>query len=163
MEILELRVDWMLQYGNNPRLKVIVDTVEIPKHEDIIWHTHGKYVYSVTEGIVQYQTYSDYVEGRRCGGFGGRTFEFKLEDGTVIKTNNSWSGNPLGLPMEVIDVVITTADERTGGYASAMTLDKVRELIEELDIPLCLAKCSNGFWAPSLSPDAIVKPTGNTL
>jgi hypothetical protein len=161
MKVINLRVDWMLPYANNPRLIIEVDKIALPKTTDPVWEisyaTDPAYIYCEVDGFVLYQTLGGYNEKKPGHGFGGRTFTFTLKNGTKIKTNDSWSGNPRGLPIEVMDVALTRTHNQSA-YSAAMTLTKVKELLEERGNPFYLFKCEHGFWSPSLSPDRVQKP-----
>lgn len=130
MKIMNAKVDWMYDYGNDPHLKVLVD--QIPKWESLRWEeVKPGLFYAEKEG------YSDKFSYTRPGeGYGGRSFTITMEDGSEKTLKGPWSSRAgcctmAGYPS--IDISITSDPKVFHGkgmwYAGMITLEKAKEAI----------------------------------
>jgi hypothetical protein len=90
MKLIKAEVNWMLGWANHPKLDITVD--KIPNHNDMVYQKKGSapgnaLYYSEQDGYVSFMCHN-FTNER---GYGGRTFNMKLEDGTTDKIKGPWS------------------------------------------------------------------------
>ena len=178
MQILKAKIDWMLGYGNHPRLHVLVDRE--PKLSDFKFECKRHYYFAEHDGFVQFFAH----DIKDHGGFGGDEFELNMKDGSVVKLVGPWSSrcsvmNKLGFtPSFEVDYVADPIawDKGYTFVAGAMTINKVREAIELANsYEACPAYLiPNGHWnmhddmtmdewswVVSINPHRYAKPAGD--
>jgi hypothetical protein len=81
MKILDASVEWYNDYANNPVMRVVVD--KIP---ELKYNKYGNMYFGENEGYVDFL-----LETNDKTGFGGRTFNLKMEDGSEVAVKGPWS------------------------------------------------------------------------
>lgn len=154
MKVLAATVDWIMQYDNDPQLKVLVD--RWPSSDEFVYDTYcgkkvadtkaalvrsnrlnvpvstvaGQFYYGEKDGAVSF-----YARGNDKQGFGGRKFNLRLRDGTTEQLVGPYSSSPttmasLGFPWSM-DVTVTDDPEVwERGYtffAGNLTIAKAQE------------------------------------
>ena len=114
MKLLKAKVDWMEKFGNDPRLKVLVD--KVPNKEDLRYSYKNGLYYAELDGYVSFFSY------RGPGnGFGGNVFDIVMTDGRNVSLVGPWSSraavaNSVGFG-PCLDVSITeNPDSYERGY-----------------------------------------------
>ena len=76
MKILDAKIDWMLEWANDPGLKILVDNV--PDYSDVVHQSllvkNGILYYAEKGGYVHY-----FVSTSGKGGYGGHVFTIKVD------------------------------------------------------------------------------------
>jgi len=86
MKILGIDIDWMLGYGNDPRIMVKVD--KLPDLNNLIYEQKGNLYFSHTiDGYVNFYA----VNALRETGYGGRSFTLNMANGTTKVLKGPWS------------------------------------------------------------------------
>lgn len=75
MKLLKAKIDWCLDYDNDPRLKVLVD--KMPDMSDARFEQRGSLYFAEKDDCVRFFSYSKPGEG-----YGGSKFNITLLDGT---------------------------------------------------------------------------------
>jgi len=135
MKITQLKIDWMQGYGNSPQIFVYVD--EMPKFDanEPIWNrTKHNYIWAEQDGIIAYIVYKPRSRGKsKFLGFAGREFKRTLKDGTVLESNNWWSGGAYGLVLDdihCVDIVLQPGNDSIGYFGYAITVDRLQDLLK---------------------------------
>lgn len=131
MKILNVKIDWLMDLGNLPRLIITVD--KLPEFSGAIYTKQSnKMVYAIQEGFVDFISMGQPTESGAIGGFGGREIIRTLTDGTVLKSRDCWSGNSSVMDFECKEVVVFETDSAYPkiGTASAITYELAKELID---------------------------------
>ena len=82
-KILKMKLDWMEDWNNAPRLKVLIDKEPVQQYDE----RSGLYL-SIDGDIANYI----YWNGQgNTGGFGGRAFDVTMKDSTTRKLLGPWS------------------------------------------------------------------------
>lgn len=165
MKILEAKIDWLMQYGNLPKLIITVD--KLPKFEgDIYTRQPNGMVYAIQEGVVDFISMGSPTESGAIGGFGGREITRTLTDGTVLKSRDCWSGSSSVIDFECKEVTVyeTGSDYPEIGTAIAVTYELAKALIDEMAdtylIPYVMGEGGpneSHWWAVSRSPSEYTK------
>ena len=165
MNILEARIDWLLDLGNLPMLVITVD--KIPAFEGAIYTQQPNgMVYAVKEGVVEYIRMGQPTESGITGGFGGREHTRTLTDGTVLKSRDCWSGSSSVLNFECMEVTVVETDDKNSMYAvsTGITYELAKELVGNMEgaylVPYVMAEGTpneSHWWVPSRSPDKYEK------
>ncbi|RJQ30295.1 hypothetical protein C4565_00490 [Candidatus Parcubacteria bacterium] len=140
MKAINARVEWNLNWANDPRVEILVEGFETGR-KDMKYKTDGNGIYyAEKDGKVSfYYKCGDHQED----GFGGRHFELQMEDGTTKVLKGPWSSragcmNRAGFG-PCVDVTIHDAEHqvlgdtwhRGGGWASAATLEFVEDALKK--------------------------------
>lgn len=154
MKILKIAVDWMLEWSNNPSLKVLVD--KLPAHEQHVYEERNGIYYSELEGgLVSFNYWKQPGEG-----YGGRVFTFRMKDDTERKLKGPWSSNSAAVNRQgfgpCFEVAITDDPlvwER--GYtffASAMTVATLQRALAEIipGVVQLMARGDGGYLVHSI-------------
>ena len=123
MNIVDAKIDWHHGFANEPTLDVYVDEDNI-NWSDIphTWQKNGV-IHAVVYPWVHYIFMGNGMvdpQNVPTRGFGGATFEFPLDDGTTIKSNDAWSSNPRHVEVPCVDVTVIVQDQP--GYRMSCTL-----------------------------------------
>lgn len=151
---MKASVQWMIGYGNSPRLVIEVDEPIALGTEAPIWTRESNgYVWTEQDGLISYIYMGQPTESGAIGGYGGREIVRTLKDGTVLRSRDCWSGNSRGLPFEAMECIV-----EYNGSRQYMAVRK--ELGESLlkEIGLYVVQSNIGFWYPSMDASKIVKP-----
>ncbi len=160
MKILTAEVDWMMDYANDPKLIVHVDELPSFPHELPIWTKQANnMVWAEKDGFVEFVSYGErQSSSARFLGFGGRDMKRMLSDGTILDSNNWWSGNSRGVTdIRCMEITVLVKGERVG-YAMAMLVDKAQEVLMEFIPNVYLVQNKLGFFHPSISMTTNIKP-----
>lgn len=84
MKVLNARVNWNLEWDNDPHLEVLVD--HIPPLEALTFHHHEWAYYAHLDGYVKFFAYTGQGDG-----YGGRGFTLNMADGTQKTLKGPWS------------------------------------------------------------------------
>lgn len=124
MKILESRVEWYLDYGNDPKFEILVD--KIPR-KIIYSHypelNHSGIYYGENEGFVSF-FYHDINDQT---GYGGAKFELELDDGTTRIIRGPWSSRAECMPEPCLDVSLT---ENKNDWTTSIAGSVTRKLME---------------------------------
>jgi len=93
MKLLDTKVDWYEEYANEPELVLIVDKMSLPnefEYEKINGEDTTLYFAEHENGLVDFFSHS--FNNQR--GYGGRTFDLKMKDGTIQSIKGPWSSRP---------------------------------------------------------------------
>lgn len=89
MKIVQVTVDWMENWANDPRFEVTLDSKNVwPLRTEAVWRKFGGIHLTVTGDDVAHYFYSD---GKPTQGFGGAEFSGTLVDGTPFVYSGAWS------------------------------------------------------------------------
>lgn len=114
VEIVALRVEWMLTYGNMPEIQVLLSRV--PDMSEFRFKTkpvsnNNMLIWGELDGIVMFNA----IDSHDKRGYGGIEFTYTLEDGTPFMAKGPWSSSPSTMNLHfphVVDVS-TAADPAT--------------------------------------------------
>lgn len=140
MKLLDAKVNWRFDWANSPELMILVD--EIPDYKNI---PHRKVVrregnrfestiyWGEQDGLVDF-----FVSTSDKNGYGGRTFDTLLEDGTREAVKGPWSSgcyamNVNGFPLSADCLITTDLKAWDQGYAyigGHITLEVANEACE---------------------------------
>jgi hypothetical protein len=131
MRILALKVDWHEKFANDPSLKVLVN--KMPEREELRYLCLEERMYfAEKDGYVNFFVH----QPRDETGYGGRTFNVTMLDGTKRSIKGPWSSRSgcfnrmLNIP-QCVECAITddptTYQRGFTFYAAAITVDLVRE------------------------------------
>lgn len=131
-----VEVEWYDGFVNDPQLVVYADFDYEEKYDRLfgqfVYEKRpaglGNIYYSEYRGLVDYVYYAGPSDG-----FGGRTFELKMKDGSVEKLKGPWKGSPssvvhAGFPPCLDIVVARNIHSRVG---SAGTIPLIKDLVKE--------------------------------
>jgi len=123
---MKASVNWMEGWANPPKLEIHLD--RYPESGQFVYEeTQGCYFAVDQEtGVVRYFYYE-----RPGRGYGGRTFDLKMKDGSTRSLIGPWSSrcqcmNEVGFPHSVECVIIT---EDGCNYAGALLIDVAKEYL----------------------------------
>lgn len=144
MKILKGRVDWMEGRANRPNIYLLVDV--IPTLEEMRFQLHDKgghidggIYFAENGGYCRF--FSHHGSGNN-GGFGGRTFDITMIDGSPKTLLGPWSSNAGEVNERgfgpCVEVYLTTDPEayargHTFG-AGAVLLSKLREAADRIEV-----------------------------
>lgn len=137
MKVLDAKVDWKEQYGNDPKLQVLVDS--IPSSNEMVYESalNDELWYAEKGGYVSFYAGHPDKDG---DGYGGRSYTLKTTDGEVVLTGPYSSRasvlNKHNL-IQCVDVSITTDKSvLEKGYtftSGSITVEKAREAMEHIE------------------------------
>ncbi len=135
MKVLDAKVNWMLNWANDPRLVLLVD--ESPKN--FIYQKKGCLYFAEKEGIVRFFFYDGPGDG-----YSGRNFDITLDTGEEVTLQGPWSSrsgvmNNAGFTpsMEVHFTDSLKHFERGYTlYAGHVTVELAKKVVEEF-LPYC--------------------------
>lgn len=87
MNIIEAKVRWNEGLGNTPDLIILVE--DWPSRDQFVYQVQNGNYYADKDGVVHFVHWKQPGEG-----FGGRTFELIMQDGTTAKLKGPWSSRP---------------------------------------------------------------------
>lgn len=94
MKILSASIEWHLEFDNPASLRVKVDSLP---HDQLRYEKRGRYYFGVTDcGYASFL----YDDPNDHAGFGGRSFDLTMKDGSKVVLVGPWSGNPMGAAAE---------------------------------------------------------------
>lgn len=134
--IKEAKIDWAHGYANSPTLHLVMETkAQFPDYEPI-WNYEpdSGMVWAEVDGIIDFIYMGNgMLDEDRKGfkGFGGHTFTRTLTNGTIMVSNDCWSGRAALLPFECIDINVSTDGGHSWG-TKAIRIEDFREIITEL-------------------------------
>jgi len=85
MKLLNLKLDWMKNWSNNPDLYLTVD--EIPHVEGMIFTRKGDLYWAEEDGFVKFYSHNF----RNQTGYGGKEFILKMETEEIVSLKGPWS------------------------------------------------------------------------
>ena len=88
MEILKARIDWNDGFVNYPTIRMLVD--KVPDHREMAYEMREGLYFAESGGYVSYLYWV-----RPDMGYGGRTFELTMKDGTKKYLKGPWSSNSM--------------------------------------------------------------------
>ena len=167
-KIIKANVDWMETWANSPRLIVLFDSEPVFKYQE----SNGLYL-AIDGDAANYIYWSG--EGN-TGGFGGRTFELDMIDGSKRELLGPWSSRAECISREFPETPITEASicndpmvfER--GYtftAAAVTIESLKgralPLVTHRDIAVSEVAAKTAFIAlmSDGSYDLVIKEHGH--
>ena len=146
MIILDARVEKFKEYDNTPSLKILVD--KIPNRNDLEYTHRDCIYYAELDGYVSFFYYF-----RPDDGYGGRTFNLKMKDGSTKSLIGPWSSNSASVNKifgPCVEVSITDdLNVWHRGYTftgAAITLDKFKIACNIANATLAIDKY--GFYIP---------------
>lgn len=102
--ITNIRIDWMENYANDPRIIIESDKpVDYPAKDMPVWirYASGIHVAQMPGSDFVHYFYSD---GKPCQGFGGATFEGRFKNtGDTFKYRGAWSSRAACVNAEMLD------------------------------------------------------------
>lgn len=129
-------VEWYDGFVNAPQLVVYADFDYEEKYDllfgQFVYEKRpaglGHIYYAEYKGLVNYLYYAGPSDG-----FGGRTFELKMKDGSVERLTGPWKGSPssvvsAGFP-PCVDIVV--ARNHCSRVASSGTIPLIKDLVNE--------------------------------
>lgn len=136
-KIIDARVDWMLQFGNNPQLYLLVD--KIPEISEMVFRRKDSLWLGEKDGYFLYYSYNP--PGNN-GGLGGAVVKVTMEDGSVEELKGPWIGcaGPTGdkFGKRIIECSITDRrkvwEEGHTFMSAAYSVDDVLDAFVDLGI-----------------------------
>lgn len=138
MKILDVRIDWMLRYGNAPSLTVVVD--RIPRLDDFRFRAvpvgRGTF-YHARNGDAVYFLMHD---PRSTSGFGGSIWNLTMDDGSPVALKGPWSSstgvyNGVAEPHCASVAYLSEDYPWGGGIAGYLTVDALNAALARLVHP----------------------------
>lgn len=140
-----IQIDWHHGYANSPSATIIVPQTlygYFGHDKRVWWQTHDEqYCYATKDNILYH-----FIAAKNTGilprsammGFGGHVFNLQLHNGSIVVTNNAWSGSAqdfnrsLGVPYALRDVsIINAAEPNASPWAGfAIRTAMLRTLVE---------------------------------
>lgn len=90
MHIRNVRIDWMLMYGNGPHLTVEIDGYDRDAFRYEAIPINGSTFYHARNGLTVRYMIHDPLNER---GFGGLTFALPMKDGSIARFRGAWSSS----------------------------------------------------------------------
>ncbi|MGH0051792.1 MAG: hypothetical protein ACQ5SW_00180 [Sphaerochaetaceae bacterium] len=158
--IASAHIHWNTDCANSPELVVqLREGVDVQfKHDDPIWtKDENGMVWAEKQGFVSFISMGagmvdDDYKGMR--GYGGAHFQLHLKDGTVVESNNAWSGRASVVSFPCTEVIMVKNDCR---YASAISLELYKKICSDLGVYLH-GNYEGREVEISCSPDKVTKP-----
>jgi hypothetical protein len=132
MKVLDMKVNWMESWDNDPEIMLLVD--KMPDPDNVRYEQKDNLFFAEDDGYVSFFAYS-----RPGDGYGGRTFNITLTNGEERALKGPWSSragvmNSAGFE-PCLDVIITDDPEVwEKGYtfmAGAVTKKLVDEYLDK--------------------------------
>ncbi len=140
MKIIKIEVDWNEAYGNSPEFLVCVD--ELPDRKLFRYEQKETLFFAEYEGLVDFYSWN----GTPSDGFGGRTFEITMKNGTKKKLIGPWSSragvmNHAGFTKCIDCTIYTNPDNirKFGGLRGAITLELIMNWMKENECNFALS------------------------
>lgn len=156
--ISNVEVDWMMDFGNSPRILVSFtkdtneEIVSILKGHTFRYTCKDGFYRSILGERVDYFYHPD--KGiTNAGGFSGRSITILLEDGSEVVLQGPWSSNSLVVNRiyadgnDAIEVSIVNEDKNKIATATAATVAGVARWIKENNPDFGLVK-TNSLFCP---------------
>jgi len=175
-----LTIDWMHGFGNSPRatIRVSEELHGYFSFDNPLWEQLPNGMCVLTEPASQLTRYlyiaTDPAQRELSAlapmrGFGGARFALKMRDGSILTTNNAWSGNAGNLYRDGygnhvftgVDVVFGHDTPIRFSYSGfAVTTQFLRDLVEDQGYYL-LDSTFKGVIFPTISasPNEVTKPS----
>lgn len=101
MKILNLRVNWYLNFANDPSFEALVS--DVPHYDELRYENRDWAWFAEKDGYVSFFAWSG---PNNEGGFGGRQYTINMKDGSQITLKGPWSSgcyamNAMGFPLSV--------------------------------------------------------------
>lgn len=162
-----LKIDWMLGYGNLPRICVEDSLDLLPREECRFTFKEGMWYHIQKNGLVRYLAHSGLDKNE--GGFGGSLIDILDEDGNPKTLKGPWSSRAsylntlLPADQQIADIKLYNGRSRI--HVGIL----VSELVKLWDVNAYLLReqrakgLEQGSFTASLANDCILKPNGARL
>ena len=123
---MKATINWMEGWANPPKLEVEID--RMPNNGEYVYEQRGTCYFAVLEDTSLVSFFHYESPGR---GYGGRTFDLEMTDGTTKELIGPWSSrcaimNEVGFPHSTEVVFITPDGHR---FSGALLIEKAKELL----------------------------------
>lgn len=121
-KVTEVSVDWLDGFGNSPEFRVGMS--RIPKRHELVYRERGGTYLAILGDYASFLRYD-----KPGDGFGGRTFELRMDDGTTRKLVGPWSSNAADASAAFPETPVVEAVQ--DGLAFAVTCASVVAWVRE--------------------------------
>ena len=145
MKILKAEIQLYKDFDNAPNIKILVD--KIPSHNMMIYNQKEYIYYAQCGGYVSYYSYTGPDEG-----YGGRTFELNMADGSVKKLKGPWHCGSRIANKYFDECVECTITEDPIAWKNGFTFYSGAITLKKFKLACKMAQCgigkSNDYYIP---------------